>query len=560
MSDPAGKARPRGRPVLTGRRFRARAARRHKRRVPFPCVLCAAVVGLLPWLGGCAPPSPPGPYTASGREEPYLFAGQPQRWDPIRIGLHEPVNPAHAPVPRNDGERLVFRQLYETMVRIAASGQLRPALASGWRRDDARTWTFRLRSGATFSDGTPLRAQDVRAAWVSAHARALARGESHPWDWIESLPWPEEGQGETFSVTLSKEVEDLPAIFAHPALAVAKPRAGLAWPLGSGPYRIDPEPDADLVLVPAQRDDRPRVWPHRAEIRRSALHFIVDPERDPRDLLSGDIDLLLVRDRTVLALCDELPAYARRPLPWDRLYLFLAPAVCPDALLYSSDPLPRGSLRREPRVSEALRRELAEEVMLSEARAASSFAWMGGDTLYNWADAEAETRMRRPGGAGTPPAVYWEGRRLPFWTRSPAVAAGDPPRVLYPAGDGDAARIAGRLAVLLPWDHGRLIDRYGEEFASLRQRLRPEAGAPAPIAPAVQPQAFTELLVRGEELGYVCAIDRVYHGAWEHDCAFPLAATRPHLIVRRGLVQIGLDWDGGLRFEAAGWQDAGDRP
>ena len=36
----------------------------------------------------------------------------------ITIGLIDAVNPRHAPAPRTDAERLVFRHLYETPVRI----------------------------------------------------------------------------------------------------------------------------------------------------------------------------------------------------------------------------------------------------------------------------------------------------------------------------------------------------------------------------------------------------------------------------------------------------------
>ena len=38
--------------------------------------------------------------------------------DTVSIMLSQPVNPAHAPLPANDAEALVFRQLYETLVRV----------------------------------------------------------------------------------------------------------------------------------------------------------------------------------------------------------------------------------------------------------------------------------------------------------------------------------------------------------------------------------------------------------------------------------------------------------
>src|SRR5262245_41877612 len=46
--------------------------------------------------------------------------------EPIRtVALGEPVNPANAPYPSNDSERMLFRQLYETLVRVDCEGRLR---------------------------------------------------------------------------------------------------------------------------------------------------------------------------------------------------------------------------------------------------------------------------------------------------------------------------------------------------------------------------------------------------------------------------------------------------
>src|SRR3989442_11791354 len=61
----------------------------------------------------------------------------------ITIGLTEPVDPRHAPIARNDAERIVFRHLYETPVRVDCQGNVLPELTEKWvRDDDGRRWTF----------------------------------------------------------------------------------------------------------------------------------------------------------------------------------------------------------------------------------------------------------------------------------------------------------------------------------------------------------------------------------------------------------------------------------
>ena len=52
--------------------------------------------------------------------------------------------------------------LYEGLVRYNSNWELIPMLADSWEvSPDAKTWTFTLREGATFHDGTPVTPQDV---------------------------------------------------------------------------------------------------------------------------------------------------------------------------------------------------------------------------------------------------------------------------------------------------------------------------------------------------------------------------------------------------------------
>jgi len=64
----------------------------------------------------------------------------------------------------SDGESLrVVRQLFETLVTTEAGGtEIVPGLAESWEPDEAGTsWTFQLRDGVTFHDGTDFNAEAV---------------------------------------------------------------------------------------------------------------------------------------------------------------------------------------------------------------------------------------------------------------------------------------------------------------------------------------------------------------------------------------------------------------
>ena len=65
-------------------------------------------------------------------------------------------------------EHIVLQNVYETLTRFNPPGSpelLSAGLAVEWEsNDDATSWTFRLRDGVTFHDGSPLNAEAVRAS------------------------------------------------------------------------------------------------------------------------------------------------------------------------------------------------------------------------------------------------------------------------------------------------------------------------------------------------------------------------------------------------------------
>src|ERR1700710_2449272 len=52
--------------------------------------------------------------------------------------------------------------LYDQLTEMRGDGSVGPRLASAWEHsDDAKTWTFAIRDGAKFHDGTAVTADDV---------------------------------------------------------------------------------------------------------------------------------------------------------------------------------------------------------------------------------------------------------------------------------------------------------------------------------------------------------------------------------------------------------------
>jgi peptide/nickel transport system substrate-binding protein len=73
---------------------------------------------------------------------------------PAAPGTLDPANAA------DSSALLITRHLYEGLTRFEpGTTRVLPALAESWETTEAITWTFRIRSGVTFSDGTPLTAE-----------------------------------------------------------------------------------------------------------------------------------------------------------------------------------------------------------------------------------------------------------------------------------------------------------------------------------------------------------------------------------------------------------------
>src|SRR5688572_22596224 len=90
---------------------------------------------------------------AQGGVDVRIATGEPFTWDPALAG--------------DSGSANVIAQVFEGLTAFDLNNKVQPALADSWQTsDDGRQITFHLRSGNTFSDGSPITAQDVVDSWL----------------------------------------------------------------------------------------------------------------------------------------------------------------------------------------------------------------------------------------------------------------------------------------------------------------------------------------------------------------------------------------------------------
>lgn len=115
----------------------------------------------------------------SARPQPGLGSALVQEDDPLTFTLVTNRTPTDLdPHSAYDaGSGVALRGVYEGLLRSSPvqADQFEPILATSWSTDATeRVWTFQLREGVTFHDGTPLTAEAVRLSFVRLFQLGLA--------------------------------------------------------------------------------------------------------------------------------------------------------------------------------------------------------------------------------------------------------------------------------------------------------------------------------------------------------------------------------------------------
>lgn len=133
------------------------------------------------------------------------------------------------PITCSDGDQQTISSLlYEGMYTLDRNLNPRPCLCTGGSSDMTATiWTFQVRTGVVFSDGTPLRALDCAAAL--RRAMAAPRYQARFTD-VKSVS---AGTG-TVTVALKKANAGFPSLLDVPV--VKSGTESQTAPIGTGPY------------------------------------------------------------------------------------------------------------------------------------------------------------------------------------------------------------------------------------------------------------------------------------------------------------------------------------
>ncbi len=134
----------------------------------------------------------------------------------------------------------LYGVVYESLVTVDDNGLPQPLLAESWTESGGgQTWTFTLRENITFSDGTPLTAQDVVASGqyilnLAKNDQGLDRGFYGNIRYMVSSFTAQDDR--TVVVKAARDYYGLLYSMTFPVVPASQ--VEMANPVGTGPYVI----------------------------------------------------------------------------------------------------------------------------------------------------------------------------------------------------------------------------------------------------------------------------------------------------------------------------------
>jgi peptide/nickel transport system substrate-binding protein len=255
----------------------------------------------------------------------------------ITIGIPQDLDSLDPHTAVAAGTKEILFNIYEGLVKADSEGNLLPAIASEVIPDeDGMTYTFTLREGVKFHDGSTVTVEDVKYSLErcadDSDGDLLVPAFSN----IASVETPDDS---TIVVTL-KEADTEFLAYMTTAIIPADNENPQENPIGTGPYKyVSWTPQEEIVLV--RNDD---YWGTPANIENITIKIISDSDAIVTNLNGGSIDFFArLSSAQVAQLSDDYEVYEGTMNLVQALYLNNAVEPFNDsrvrqALCYAVDP------------------------------------------------------------------------------------------------------------------------------------------------------------------------------------------------------------------------------
>ncbi|MBB4299421.1 peptide/nickel transport system substrate-binding protein [Rhizobium leguminosarum] len=221
---------------------------------------------------------------------------QPVRGGVLRVSVNQAASVIHPLRTRVQPEHLVAELCYSNLTKLTPEMTAEPDLAESWSsNDDLTEWTFKLRAGVKFHDGSPFTASDVVATYAAIKKPETGSPARAIISIIDSVMAIDDA---TVVMKLSSPFADLPTTVAFTSTRIIP--AAIAEgdierlsreAVGTGPFKlVSFEPDRQIIVE--RNDDyfiEGQPYLDRIEVR-----VYPDAASETSAMLSGDNDLQVI--------------------------------------------------------------------------------------------------------------------------------------------------------------------------------------------------------------------------------------------------------------------------
>lgn len=196
----------------------------------------------------------------------------------------DPVTVSGAAIPF-----VLLYNVYETLVKLDADGNIKPLLASEWTDSpDGKTYTFTLEARATFASGDPVTADAVVKSFERARSDAATESIRAQWAAVDTIEAKDTG---TVVVTLNTPSNRWLYDMTGAAGIISDPDATgdlNVTPAGSGPYKFVAWEQGSYVEL--KKNDA--YWGTGARFDDVFFRFYSDPNAMTTAMLSSQLDII----------------------------------------------------------------------------------------------------------------------------------------------------------------------------------------------------------------------------------------------------------------------------
>lgn len=237
--------------------------------------------------------------------------------DTLIVGVSSDI---HLLDPAVSSDNFDWRQIYPSYDRLVkykvingeGSTEVEPMAAESWTASpDGMVWTFKIRKGIAFDDGTPLDARAVKFSFE----RVLKIGKG-PADNIGAISTIDVVDDYTVKIALKSAFGPFLQTLATDAACIVNPNImkheqdgdlAQAWMAqntdGSGPFKIVEWSRGERCVLEA----KPNYWGPKPKLKRVIIRFMRESSDQRMALESGDIDI------AEGILIDQIPALEKNP-------------------------------------------------------------------------------------------------------------------------------------------------------------------------------------------------------------------------------------------------------